>query len=192
MLVVGLFVAMLVLPGSVASKNPPGTALAASVTAGGHLTSTYGWTIAKSPSPVSQMVAVGNSASVGWSITTTKSSSTTTGAYLDGNVCVTNTGAVATQGLAISDQLTMPPGKGPLGTVSVDVSAMPALAAGASWCYAYTVPIPTASIKPGATYKDTASAALTAGHNYTLTLTSHDDNYAGDPTYTQFDDVALQ
>ena len=36
------------------------------------------------------------------------------------------------------------------------------------------------------------SAALTAGHSYTLTLTSHDDNYAGDPTYTQFDDVVVQ
>src|SRR5579859_7261164 len=35
------------------------------------------------------------------------------------------------------------------------------------------------------------SAAVTAGHSYTLTLTSHDDNYPGDPTYTHFDDVAL-
>jgi len=26
--------------------------------------------------------------------------------------------------------------------------------------------------------------------SYTLTLTSHDDNYAGDPTFTLFDDVA--
>ena len=34
-------------------------------------------------------------------------------------------------------------------------------------------------------------AAVTAGHNYTLTLTSHDDNYAGDASYTKFDDVAL-
>lgn len=32
---------------------------------------------------------------------------------------------------------------------------------------------------------------LTAGHNYTLTLTSHDDNYAGDPTLTLFDDVTI-
>jgi hypothetical protein len=31
-----------------------------------------------------------------------------------------------------------------------------------------------------------------AGHSYTLTLTSHDDNYAGDPTYTHFDDVSTQ
>jgi len=35
------------------------------------------------------------------------------------------------------------------------------------------------------------TAAVTAGHSYTLTLTSHDDNYTGDPTYTHFDDVAL-
>ncbi len=35
------------------------------------------------------------------------------------------------------------------------------------------------------------SATVTAGHSYTLTLTSHDDNYAGDATYTKYDDVAL-
>lgn len=33
------------------------------------------------------------------------------------------------------------------------------------------------------------SASVTAGHSYTLTLVSHDDNYTGDPTYTLFDDV---
>jgi serine protease len=37
-----------------------------------------------------------------------------------------------------------------------------------------------------------ASSAVTAGHSYTLTLTSHDDNYASDPTYTLYDDVILQ
>ncbi|MER7757757.1 hypothetical protein [Kitasatospora sp. NPDC097643] len=35
------------------------------------------------------------------------------------------------------------------------------------------------------------SAALTAGHGYTLTLSSKDDNYAGDATYTLYDDVAI-
>jgi hypothetical protein len=35
------------------------------------------------------------------------------------------------------------------------------------------------------------SAGVTAGHSYTLTLISHDDNYSGDPTYTRYDDVAL-
>jgi hypothetical protein len=33
--------------------------------------------------------------------------------------------------------------------------------------------------------------AVTAGTSYTLTMTSHDDNYSGDPTYTLFDDVGL-
>ncbi len=36
------------------------------------------------------------------------------------------------------------------------------------------------------------SASVTAGHSYTLTLISHDDNYAGDATYTLFDDVSVQ
>ncbi len=35
------------------------------------------------------------------------------------------------------------------------------------------------------------TASVTAGHSYTLTLTSHDDNYSSDPTYTLYDDVAL-
>ncbi|MGZ6142014.1 MAG: hypothetical protein ACXWLM_01690, partial [Myxococcales bacterium] len=36
-----------------------------------------------------------------------------------------------------------------------------------------------------------ASAAVAAGHSYTLTLTSHDDNWSTDPTFTLFDDVAF-
>jgi hypothetical protein len=35
------------------------------------------------------------------------------------------------------------------------------------------------------------TAPVTAGHTYTLTLTSHDDNYGSDPTYTKYDDIAL-
>jgi serine protease len=33
------------------------------------------------------------------------------------------------------------------------------------------------------------SVTITAGHSYTLTLTSKDDNYPGDPTATEYDDV---
>ncbi len=36
------------------------------------------------------------------------------------------------------------------------------------------------------------SASVAAGHSYTLTVTSHDDGYAGDPTYTLVDDVAIR
>jgi hypothetical protein len=35
------------------------------------------------------------------------------------------------------------------------------------------------------------TATITAGHSYTLTLISHDDNYTGDATYTKYDDIAL-
>lgn len=35
------------------------------------------------------------------------------------------------------------------------------------------------------------TAKVTAGHSYTLTLTSHDDDYFADPTYTLYDDVAV-
>jgi hypothetical protein len=35
------------------------------------------------------------------------------------------------------------------------------------------------------------NALLTAGHSYTLTLTSHDDAYPADPSYTLFDAVSL-
>ena len=35
------------------------------------------------------------------------------------------------------------------------------------------------------------TAAVSAGSTYTLTLTSHDDNYSADPTFTLFDDATL-
>jgi hypothetical protein len=35
-------------------------------------------------------------------------------------------------------------------------------------------------------------ANITPGHNYTLTLTSHDDDFAADPSFTLFDDVSTQ
>ena len=37
----------------------------------------------------------------------------------------------------------------------------------------------------------TWNAAASAGHSVTLTLSNHDDNYAGDATYTYFDDVTV-
>jgi pseudomonalisin len=37
----------------------------------------------------------------------------------------------------------------------------------------------------------TWNAAASAGHSVTLTITNHDDNYPGDPTYTYVDDVTV-
>jgi hypothetical protein len=36
-----------------------------------------------------------------------------------------------------------------------------------------------------------ATAPVVGGHHYTLTLSNHDDNFSGDPTYTWYDDVAF-
>jgi hypothetical protein len=36
------------------------------------------------------------------------------------------------------------------------------------------------------------SATITAGHSYTITLTNRDDNFAGDASFTIFDDVVVQ
>src|SRR6202022_2421421 len=45
-------------------------------------------------------------------------------------------------------------------------------------------------VNPSSGWKQ-VTAAATAGHSVTLTLSSHDDNYAGDPTYTQYDSVTV-
>src|SRR3989454_147162 len=36
------------------------------------------------------------------------------------------------------------------------------------------------------------NASIVAGHSYTLTLISHDDNYPGDATHTLYDDLSVQ
>ena len=53
-----------------------------------------------------------------------------------------------------------------------------------------STPLSRTCINPSSGWRKVSSSVI-AGHSYTLTLTSHDDNYAGDPTYTVFDDVAL-
>jgi hypothetical protein len=51
-----------------------------------------------------------------------------------------------------------------------------------------TTVLPRTCTHIGAWVQATAKAA--AGDSVTLTLTSHDDNYPGDLTYTLYDDVA--
>jgi hypothetical protein len=50
--------------------------------------------------------------------------------------------------------------------------------------------LPKTCVNPSSGWRS-VSAGVTAGHSYTLTLSSHDDNYPGDPTYTLYDSVAL-
>lgn len=51
-----------------------------------------------------------------------------------------------------------------------------------------STPLPKTCVTGGWTQVTTP---VTSGHSYTLTLTSHDDNYGADPSYTLFDDIAF-
>ncbi|MGZ3583113.1 MAG: hypothetical protein ACXWP6_10365, partial [Ktedonobacterales bacterium] len=53
-----------------------------------------------------------------------------------------------------------------------------------------TTPLAKTCTNTGA-WSKVSAGNLTANHSYTLTLISHDDNYAGDATYTLYDDVAI-
>jgi hypothetical protein len=157
----------LLVPLAAQAKSPAGTSIAATVTTAGSLTGTFAWTLAKSADPASQMVAVGASATVHWTITASRGGgSGTLGATLAGSVCVTDQGGQATQVLAISDSVSEPPSASVLDTVSVDLSGKPQLLPGETHCYPYQVTIPAAAITTGATYKDSAHVTITnqAGH----------------------------
>jgi hypothetical protein len=53
-----------------------------------------------------------------------------------------------------------------------------------------TTVLPRTCVNPSSGWR-AVTASVTAGHSYTLTLSSHDDNYPGDPTYTLYDSVAI-
>ncbi|HVR07229.1 MAG TPA: Ig-like domain-containing protein [Thermoanaerobaculia bacterium] len=55
-----------------------------------------------------------------------------------------------------------------------------------------TTLLPKTCQNPGGTWTQvTYNASANAGHSVTLTLTSHDDNFGADPTYTWYDDVVV-
>jgi hypothetical protein len=169
-LVVG--VAGIVWTAPAAANGEAGTTLSAIVDVTPHWTITYGWTIDKSVTPEAWGLFTGDSGTSQYTITVTKDSGTEE-AWVDGQVCVTNGGAVATENLAIvavlqdgygspNDFLTSAP---------VDVSGYSIIPAGGSYCYAYHVDIPiTGGAYPqphaGGTYKVTADVTITnhSGH----------------------------
>jgi hypothetical protein len=53
-----------------------------------------------------------------------------------------------------------------------------------------TTLLPRTCVNPTSGWRQ-VTHAVTSGHSYTLTLTSRDDNYPGDPTYTLFDDASV-
>ncbi len=142
-----------------------GTTLSQTVSANAHLTRTFGWTIYKKADPGTLDLFKGDSSTVNYTVTLTKDKGTVRG-WIDGQVCITNGGAVATQNLASTINVTQPPSTTVIATTSLNVSANPVLNPGQTYCYPYTVDIPSASLVYGATYKVTANTTITnhSGH----------------------------
>ena len=147
-----------------ASKGQNGTTLSASVTAAAHSRITYGWTIDKSVSPSSIDIFAGDQADATYTVAVTKDSGTAE-QWVDGRVCVTNGGAVATEDLAISVGATLPPSKAIIASSPVDLGTDAVLAPGVTACYGYRIDV-TGKVSAGESIKVTADITITnhSGH----------------------------
>jgi hypothetical protein len=152
-----VFIPAMVAVTSVAAPGQSGTTISATKTVFAHWTRTYQWTIEKSVDPDVWDLTQGGSWISTYTITVTQTGYTDT-YTLSGEICVTNGGDVATQSLAITDDLQINPNT-PLSTgVPVDVSAKPILAPGESYCYAYSQTFNGAPV--AGTYKNTAHVTI--------------------------------
>jgi hypothetical protein len=160
---------------SLALSDPgAGTTLSAYVTCNPHYTRTFNWTIDKSVTPDHWDLFRGDAGTSQFTITVTKDTGTVA-AWSDGQICVTNGGAEATQNLTIrvvlKDGLN-PPNDSITGN-TVDVSGNPVLDPGETGCYDYHVDIPSNAIHPPPgphSYKVTA----------VVTITNHSGHIPGD------------
>jgi hypothetical protein len=108
-----------------------GTTISATKTATAHWDRTFRWTIGKSVTPNNWSLFNGDSGTSDYTVAVANDGGTDT-YYVDGQICVTNGGGVATTGLQIVDNLILPGAHGGtiINTVNVDVSAHPSLASG--------------------------------------------------------------
>ena len=115
----------------------------ATKTATTHWTRTFHWTIDKSVSPESWNLFKGDSGTSEYTIEVTKDDGTDD-VWVEGQICVTNGGEVATEGLAITDNVQFK-ATGDSGqpqtflSASVDVSGNPVLDPGEQGCYDYLI-----------------------------------------------------
>lgn len=143
--------------------SPPqgnSTTLSATKTATGHLLQVYDWTIDKSVTPGTLDLFTGDSGTVQYTVSLTKTPGLQT-ASVSGEICVTNNGSFPTENLAIVDEVQYKIGSGPfllLTSLSVDMSAAPILNPGETHCYPYQITIIPVS---GATYRNVAHVTIT-------------------------------
>lgn len=154
-----------------APSGQAGTTLSANKTAEGFWDQIwdYDWYVTKQVDPASyEFLDVGEQTTVNYIIDVTKSGPTQRADSFgaEGEVCVTNGGARATEGLAIADDIMYKMGSGPFQvwyTSSIDTSENPVLEPGESHCYPYKIVFTPVS---GATYKNSVRVTITnhSGH----------------------------
>jgi hypothetical protein len=169
------------------AQGQSGTTLTAYKTASAHYTRTFHWTIDKSVTPETWNLFKGDSGTSEYTIEVTKDEGTLE-AWIDGQICVTNGGAVATENLQIVDELRdgVPPPNDVIATINVDVSSNPVLDPGETGCYSYHIDLTDGNIHPGGGYKNTANVTITnhSGHLETPfgPSPSADTNLPANPT----------
>lgn len=146
--------------GTAHAEGQNGTTLTAYKTMTAHQEGGFDWGIDKSVAPDRWDLVDDETGTSTFSIDVTRTEAPIT-AWVDGSVCVTNGGGVATVGLAIMDRLTVPPSTAVIASTTVDVSANPVLDPGESHCYPYRMDVPAGSVVAGKTYKDTATITIT-------------------------------
>lgn len=141
----------------------PGTSLFATASASPKYTRTFSWTIDKSVNPNTWNLFTGDSGTSLYTIKVTKGFSIDA-ATIYGQICVTNTGDYTTEGLAIKVDLEVNSGGRFVPVIlgqSINVSAKPSLTSKESYCYDYSITIPSIQIEPGKTYKVTTHVTIT-------------------------------
>jgi hypothetical protein len=135
--------------------------LSASKTAVAHWEKSYSWSILKSVDKASWTLENGKSGVSNYTVAVTKTLASER-IWVDGSVCVTNSGDTATENLKIADRIRVQTTAGNFVTLEkglLDTSANPVLDPGESHCYGYSFEItPHAD---AAEYRNIASATVT-------------------------------
>jgi len=149
---------------TVLAVDQNGTTLSAKKTQSLHWVRTFNWSLEKTTSLSLFDLFRGDTGTSNYTIVANKDGGTEQ-RWLDGEICVTNEGDMATENLRIVDELTMSPSKTVIASVEVDISMNPVLEPSESYCYPYQIDI-SGTPEPGTTYEDTANVTITdhSGH----------------------------
>ncbi|MER3405872.1 MAG: hypothetical protein C4289_12540, partial [Chloroflexota bacterium] len=126
-----------------------------------HWEQQFNWTIEKTANPTTLDLLRGSSSAVQYTVRLTKIAGPQR-AWVDGQVCVTNTTSGLITISTINDELRFIPDQSNLdnyqvlATITVDLAGHATLAARERFCYPYRIDIPAANIRPGGIYKDVA------------------------------------